>query len=162
MPEIRNLDTVMNIFSWFLKAVPKPGTKNVTTQMGVHFEEVLEMVECLVPIDSTTDDILLRARAALRDLATHLKTHEGCVDILEPMEEDYLDALCDQIVTAIGCGRMRFHDIDGALAEVSRSNDSKFDSNGNPIFDANLKITKGPNYFKANLKPYLFALKTNN
>lgn len=37
-----------------------------------------------------------------------------------------LDALCDQIVTALGVGYMMGFDMEGALAEVNRSNYTKF------------------------------------
>ena len=41
-----------------------------------------------------------------------------------------------------------------AMDEVNDSNFSKFDNTGNPIFDENMKVAKGPNYRKANLKPF--------
>ena len=42
-------------------------------------------------------------------------------------------------------------DIEGALKEVADSNDSKFDDEGRPIFNEQLKIMKGPNYFRPQL-----------
>lgn len=46
-------------------------------------------------------------------------------------------------------------DVPGGFGEVNRSNLSKFGENGEPIFDQNLKLIKGPNYFKADLEKYL-------
>ena len=40
-----------------------------------------------------------------------------------------------------------------ALHEVNRSNWSKF-VDGNPVFDENMKIVKGPNYFKPDLSKF--------
>jgi hypothetical protein len=45
-------------------------------------------------------------------------------------------------------------DVLGALEEVNRSNFSKFE-NGKAVFDENGKITKGKNYSKPNLKPFV-------
>lgn len=47
-------------------------------------------------------------------------------------------------------------DWEGALKEVNRSNYSKFDNEGKPIFLANGKIAKSSNYTPPNfLLPYL-------
>jgi predicted HAD superfamily Cof-like phosphohydrolase len=67
---------------------------------------------------------------------------------------ELLDSLADQIVTAIGVAHMFGFDISGALAEVNRSNFSKFED-GKPVFDANGKITKGKNYTPPELTPYI-------
>ena len=67
---------------------------------------------------------------------------------------ELLDALCDQIVTAVGVAHMFGLDIEGALAEVNRSNWSKF-VDGKPTFDANGKIAKPATYSKPDLTPFL-------
>jgi len=64
---------------------------------------------------------------------------------------DLLDALCDQIVTATGVGHMMNMKLPLALEEVNASNYSKF-VNGEPIFNENKKIMKGPSYFKPSLE----------
>ena len=71
------------------------------------------------------------------------------------MREEFLDGICDQIVTATGVGFMAKMNVAGGFGEVNRSNASKFGENGEPIFDPNLKLIKGPNYFKPNLKQYI-------
>lgn len=68
---------------------------------------------------------------------------------------ELLDALADQIVTATGVGTFLGMNVPGALAEVNRSNYSKFGEDGNPIFNENMKVMKGPHYTKPNLKPYV-------
>ena len=45
------------------------------------------------------------------------------------------------------------YDMDAAIDEVDRSNWSKFDEDGKPIFNENGKVMKGPNYTKPKLKP---------
>lgn len=42
-----------------------------------------------------------------------------------------------------------------AFEEVHRSNMSKLDENGKPIYREDGKITKGPNFFPPNLKQFL-------
>jgi predicted HAD superfamily Cof-like phosphohydrolase len=138
---------------WFQKAVPQPGAKNFTTQLGVHFEEVREMVQELVGSDQETMNLLVNAEQALHALAQHLKKNEHSVSINNRVE--YLDALCDQIVTATGCAHMAGMNIVSGLNEVNRSNFSKFDDNGEPIFDDNRKVMKSLNYSKADLSPFV-------
>ena len=59
--------------------------------------------------------------------------------------KELLDALCDQIVTAVGVAHMFGMNIEGAMDEVNRSNFSKF-VDGKPVFNEHGKIIKGPNY----------------
>lgn len=72
----------------------------------------------------------------------------------DPGKADLLDALCDQIVTAIGVGYMAGFDMAGALQEVIRSNASKFE-NGKPLFDENGKIRKGKDYTPPELAQFV-------
>lgn len=148
--------TILNTtLLWFWKAVPKPQPKNITTQMGVHFEEVREMLVELTPRDMLTHTLLIEANIALKKLADHLKANVDCVTVLQANRIKYIDALCDQIVTATGCAHMSNMDIISAMTEVNRSNFSKFDANGNPIFDENMKVKKSPDYTEANLAPFV-------
>ena len=77
-------------------------------------------------------------------LADWLK--KGIVSARITDRKEFLDSIADQVVTGIGaayCADMRASD---ACDRVNTSNWSKFDHNGQPIRDANGKITKGPNY----------------
>lgn len=138
---------------WFKLAVPEPTKKNVTTQLGCHFEEVVEMIGAMHGKDRLTQSMLTQAFIALHGLALHLKADDGnCIEITDKLE--MLDGLTDQLVTGTGVAHMLRYDIEGALAEVNRSNFSKF-VDGMPVFDNNLKIKKGPNYTKPNLEPFI-------
>jgi hypothetical protein len=150
-----NLDTLAKALSWFHKAVPEPTSQNLHTQLGCHFEEVNEMVMAITTKDFATQIHLDCAKSALHSLSEHLKTHDGVVEILPKDREEYLDALCDQIVTATGCAHMSDLDILGGMFEVNGSNFSKFDDAGEPIFDGNRKVRKGANYRKADLSAYV-------
>ena len=67
------------------------------------------------------------------------------------------DALGDQLY--ILCGTILKHGlqdkIDDVVDEIQRSNMSKLDVNGNPIFREDGKILKGENYFKPDIKSIL-------
>lgn len=148
-------NTLYNTYLWFTKATPEPISKNLHTQMGVHFEEVREMILEITPNTSEAQGLLLDAEAALHALANYLKTNNNSIQIEEKNRIDYLDSLCDQIVTATGCAWMSNMNLVDAMDEVNDSNYSKFDSSGNPIFDQNMKVAKGPDYRKANLAPFV-------
>jgi len=135
-------DHISDIKGWFELAVPTPTDKNRAVQLGVHFEEVGEMLQTL----PTHHPCL---RDDLADVANgYKKRHEVNGEDVDRTE--LLDALCDQIVTAVGVAHMFGMDIEGALAEVTRSNWSKF-VDGKPMFDANGKIAKPPSYSKPDL-----------
>lgn len=140
---------------WFERARPVPSQQHFTSQLGVHYEEVSESLETLEGNDLETNQLISVAQEAIRNLAEHLKSNSSrdIVSVTSPVL--FLDSLCDQIVTATGVAHTLSYDIVGAMTEVNRSNFSKFDENGQPLFDANKKVIKGPQYSKANLLPYL-------
>lgn len=138
--------TIPCIKQWFQLAVPEPTDKNRAVQIGCHFEEVGEMLQAL----PTSHPCL---RDDLADIANgYKKRHEVNGEDVDRTE--LLDALCDQIVTAVGVAHMFGLDIEGALVEVTRSNYSKF-VDGKPVFDANGKIAKPATYSKPDLTPFL-------
>lgn len=47
------------------------------------------------------------------------------------------------------------HKIEDVFEEIQRSNMSKLGENGEPIYRADGKVLKGPNYFKPNIKDIL-------
>jgi predicted HAD superfamily Cof-like phosphohydrolase len=151
-------NTLSDTYRWFVLAHPNPTSKQFSTQTGVHFEEVAEMIEEIRPLSAKADYLLHDAKVALNALATYLKQNDGVITVLEGNLPGFLDALCDQIVTATGVGRDCGFPMVEAMEEVNASNWSKFDEDGKPNFDSNGKITKGPNYFKPNLKQFIPSL----
>ena len=65
------------------------------------------------------------------------------------------DALTDILYVTYGAGHSFGIDLDQCFGEVQRSNMSKLDVDGTPIYNENGKVMKGPNYFKPELKQYL-------
>lgn len=131
---------INNTKSWFEAAVPNPTDKNRAVQIGCHFEEVCEMAEALEDKDLAE---------ILKSVATEYKEGGTLEDLFggdhKIDRKGLLDALCDQIVTAVGVAHMFGMNIEGAMAEVNRSNFSKF-VDGVPLFNEHGKIIKGPTY----------------
>ena len=90
-------------------------------------------------------------------------------NLMREENEEYLDA-CKQgdlveVADALGdqlyilCGTIlkhgMQHKIEEVFDEIQRSNMSKLDANGKPIFREDGKILKGENYFKPNIKEIL-------
>lgn len=141
-------NTINDIIKWFEIAKPNPTLRDVAVQIGCHYEELSEMAAAL-------DDTSLAAEAAnVGDI------YKQDVQQFGGHKTEILDALCDQIVTALGIGTLMGFDMAGALAEVNRSNYSKFsaDAEGNPrpYLLATGKIGKNPEtYTEPYLVPYL-------
>ena len=102
-------------------------------------------------------------RSELVAMASELKAAGNKVEAMRFLTDEVfpgfdktelLDALCDQIITAIGVAHMFGMNIEGALTEINRSNWSKF-VNEAPVFDENGKITKGPDYTPPDLTEFL-------
>ena len=65
------------------------------------------------------------------------------------------DALTDLLYVVYGAGHSFGIDLDKCFGEVQRSNLSKLDIDGKPIYNESGKVMKGPNYSKPNLKQFL-------
>ena len=140
---------IHSIKEWFKAAKPNPSTADVCVQLGCHYEEVSEMSAVL------NDDV----EYALADTAIlYKRKHNGYIGVLKELSADarveLLDALCDQVVTAVGVAYMMGMDIEGALAEVNRSNWSKF-KGGVPVLNSQGKIAKGAEYTPPELSDYI-------
>lgn len=141
--------TTEHIELWHQRARPTPDDNAFRVQLGCHIEEICELFDA-IDFDSFAGDI---CRDALHLLATGLKN--GTIQVTIADRKELLDSLADQVVTAIGVGRCAGMKTSQAIAEVDRSNWSKFDSDGQPIFDVNGKVKKGPHYFKPDLSAFV-------
>lgn len=97
------------------------------------------------------DDFLLR----------HRLMHEENEEYLEAAKEGDLveiaDALGDMMYILYGtiCKHGLQHRIADIFDEIHRSNMSKLDAEGNPIYREDGKVMKGENYFKPNIAKFL-------
>lgn len=138
--------SIESIALWHKRARPNPREIHFNIQLGCHFEEICEM---LAVVNTTHNDTLIRARAALSWLAHGLKT--GAVGANITDRKEFLDACADQVVTSLGAAYTAGMDGAKAVSVVNLSNWSKFDVDGQPIFNENGKITKGPGYMPPDL-----------
>ena len=65
------------------------------------------------------------------------------------------DALTDILYVTYGAGHAFGVDLDKCFNEVQKSNMSKLDKNGKPIYNESGKVMKGPNYFKPDLSKFV-------
>ena len=140
---------IHSIKEWFKAAKPNPSTADVCVQIGCHYEEVSEMSAVL------NDDVEYELATNAIMYKTNPNWYIGAIEELsEDARVELLDALCDQVVTAVGVAYMMGMDIEGALAEVNRSNWSKFEG-GVPVFNEHGKIAKGVEYTPPELSDYI-------
>lgn len=90
-------------------------------------------------------------------------------NLMKEENEEYLEAVQNndivEIADALGdmlyilCGTILEHGLqhkmEAVFDEIQRSNMSKLDENGKPIYREDGKVLKGPNYFKPNFEPIL-------
>jgi len=69
--------------------------------------------------------------------------------------EEVADALTDLLYVTYGAGHSFGIDLDKCFDEVQRSNMSKLDLDGKPIYNEYGKVMKGPNFSKPNLKQFI-------
>ena len=94
-------------------------------------------------------------------LLRHRLMHEENEEYLEAAENGDLveiaDALGDMMYILYGtiCKHGLQHKIADIFDEIHRSNMSKLDADGNPIYREDGKVMKGENYFKPNIAKFL-------
>ena len=69
--------------------------------------------------------------------------------------KEVADALTDILYVTYGAGHAFGINLDDCFEEVQKSNMSKLGDDGNPIYNENGKVMKGPKYFKPDLKKFL-------
>jgi len=129
---------------WHKRARPEPSFEDFNVQLGCHFEEITEMLIALTGEDDITNNKLSEMRMFMISLAEGFKS--GRFKAYASNRREFLDALADQVVTAVGVGYCDKMQITEAVKQVNESNWSKFDYKGYPIFNENGKIAKGPTY----------------
>ena len=141
--------TIDCIELWHKRARPTPNEKDFNVQLGCHMEEFVEMIEALRFTHKNGTGVEMPGKNSMiyqqvKDFADGLKSGRITADIAN--RKELVDALADQIVTAVGVGHTANMKITKAVDIVTTSNWSKFSPEGQPYFDQNGKILKGPNY----------------
>ena len=69
--------------------------------------------------------------------------------------KEVADALTDILYVTYGAGHAFGIDLDKCFDEVQRSNMSKLDEDGKPIYNEHGKVMKGPKYFQPDLGKFI-------
>lgn len=144
------MSTLSSIAVWHRKARPVATDSSFNTQLGCHVEEIVEMFDALTSDDEDLNVHIKITVDYLNMLSLIMKTNASAMKIKD--RNAFLDSLGDQVVTAIGVGHCSKVDVVKALGRIDVSNWSKFDNRGEPIFDENGKVMKGPNYLPPTLE----------
>jgi len=131
---------------WHERARPEPLGVHLNVQTGCHFEEAHEMVAAMTGDDEYACMMLERLHTVLTTVALGLKHGTITFHVKPENRKEFLDSLCDQIVTGTGVGHCAKMNIVEGVRRVNSSNWSKYDTNGKPIFNEHGKIMKGPDY----------------
>ena len=78
-------------------------------------------------------------------------------DFMRAFKQTVADALTDILYVTYGAAAAFGIDLDACFKEVHRSNMSKLDANGQPIYREDGKVMKSELYSKPNLEPILFG-----
>jgi len=87
----------------------------------------------------------------------HRLMHEENEEYLQAVKDNNLEEVADALgdMLYILCGTILDHGmqykIEEVFDEIHRSNMSKLDKNGQPLYREDGKVIKGPNYFKPNI-----------
>ena len=147
-------DIIQQTTRWFEMAHGDAKVGKRTVQLGVHFEEVAEMLGALVSKDDQALALIRKAENTLVQLSEYLKENSKTTHIYPHSDNLLLDALCDQAVTLAGVAYDYGYKFPQALREVNRSNFSKF-VDGLPVFNETGKVMKGAGYTPPNLDAYI-------
>ena len=131
--------SIDSIELWHRRARPEPTPENLNVQLGCHIEEFIEMLDAVKFSGTWTN---LRYELVL--LADRLKANMESAEIVD--RKEFLDSLADQIVTSVGVGHCAGMKMSDAVDAVNKSNWSKYNDDGEPIFNEHGKIAKGPKY----------------
>jgi NTP pyrophosphatase (non-canonical NTP hydrolase) len=135
---------------WHSRARPEPTDEQFQAQLACHIEEMGEMIEELDSDDDLLAYLLMKVRYDLSNITKAIRQRGATAYIKD--RENFLREMTDQIVTSVGVCHTAKMDIVEAVSRINTANWSKYDHEGNPIFDESGKIVKGPNYVKATLK----------
>jgi len=118
--------------------------EKVKTFMTTYGQEVKESA-------SFPDENIIKLRLKL--IKEELEEFEQALNDKNLLE--VADALTDILYVTYGAGHSFGINLDACFEEVQRSNMSKLDEDGKPIFNEYGKVMKGPNFSKPNLKQFI-------
>lgn len=150
---------------WFTEVDEKQGVdvQKLAAQIAAHVEEVKEFYQALNKLvkQENEDGVFKREIETLEESRKKFANGLYNTDLKRlliatnddnrAIKTELVDSLCDQIVTATGVLSRTGFNAEETLSRVNDSNFTKFDENGDPIFNEFGKVTNGPNYKKPDL-----------
>tara|TARA_B100001245_G_scaffold48590_1_gene32066 strand:+ start:268 stop:636 length:369 start_codon:yes stop_codon:yes gene_type:complete len=118
--------------------------EKVKTFMTTYGQEIKELA-------SFPDENIIKLRLKL--IKEELEELEQALNDKNLLE--VADALTDILYVTYGAGHSFGINLDACFEEVQRSNMSKLDEDGKPIYNEYGKVMKGPNFSKPNLKQFI-------
>ena len=147
------------IITWFDKTSPHSNEDHTHKQLAKHLEKISGM---LVSLKGVGRDYNTREQLSLSaDVMSHVQRqikagHNGIELVLKDIDTaELLQSLCNQIISSIGVAHALNLDIVGALSELAECNISRFDEEGNPIFNEQMNLVNGPDFTAPDLTPYI-------
>lgn len=141
------MDELKRAVEWHKQAVPSPTDKNKCIALGVHFEEIAEMLESLgLPLQESHMHALANAFKSCDVIAMNVAMSANKIKLA--------DSIFDQNVTLCGISNAFKINHIGGLGEVNDSNYSKFED-GKPVFNEQGKISKGKYYKPPQLDKFI-------
>ena len=126
-----------------------------------NFEKVKKFMETFGQEVRTKASFPSEKIVELRNALIHEELSELKIAIQDKNIVEVADALTDILYVTYGAGHAFGIDLDKCFNEVQNSNMSKLDDQGKPIYNERGKVMKGPNYFKPNLKKFLWKKITS-
>lgn len=147
------MSPITKIIAWNVDAGNTANELNVrqsAAYVGMQCEELAEKLLVLgrVEISGILDQLGMQFKRGQHDYFVQLALED------KELRKELLDADLDLIVVSTGAGMSQGADVQAALEEVIRSNDSKR-TDGKILKDANGKIIKPAHYSPADLEPHI-------
>ena len=130
-------------------------TKNTNRSEMTNFEKVGKFMKTFGQNVKTSSGLSSEKINMLRIKLIEEELSEFKKAINEKNLIEVADALTDILYVTYGAGHAFGIDLDKCFDEVQKSNMSKLDDTGKPIYNDLGKVMKGPNYFKPNLSKFL-------
>ena len=121
-------------------------TSSIRQQQAVEFRKSFRVNNSTTPASRT-----LQRRLIVEEFKEFLEAEQQLIMGLTVNSAECLKELADLVYVCYQYAANLGWDLDEALDRVHKSNLSKLDNNGNPIYREDGKVLKGPNYQPPNL-----------
>ena len=121
-------------------------TSSTHQQQAVEFRKSFRVKNSTTPVSRT-----LQKRLIVEEFKEFLEAEQQLIMGLKVNASECLKELADLVYVCYQYAANLGWDLDEALDRVHKSNMSKLDDNGEPIYREDGKVLKGPNYQPPNL-----------